>query len=150
MAACYRQIVDTKPWAIWSWIGRLNAKSKSQKAELRTLRCYYMTDEKKSLTLCPCDYLGWPIWCNVWKNCAPTCERARSKQKTLHYVPFLVNTTTPKTVLTDDAPYKSAVPYMGCGRLYFLAVMLTGYVSPKGTWLHMRHGEACLVGLSRW
>ena len=133
-----------------SWIGRLNAKSKSEKAELRTVPYYYITKEKRSLTLCPCDYLGWPIWCNVWKNCTPTCERVRSEQKTLHYVPFLINTTTPKTVLTYDAPYKSALPYMGCGRLYFLAIMLTGHVSPKGTGLHMGTGEACLVGLFRW
>ena len=46
MAARYRQIVDTKPWAIWSWIGRLNAKSKSEKAELRTVPYYYITKEK--------------------------------------------------------------------------------------------------------
>ena len=102
-----------------SWIGRLNAKSKSEKAELRTVPYYYITKGKKSLTSCPCDYLGWPIWCNVWKNCTPTCERVRSEQKTLHYVPFVINTTPPKAVLTDDAPYKSALPYMGCCRLFF-------------------------------
>ena len=46
MAACYGQIVDTKPWAIWNWIGRLNAKSKSEKAELRKVLYYYITKEK--------------------------------------------------------------------------------------------------------
>ena len=150
MAACYRQIVDTKPWAFWSWIGRLNAKSKSEKAELRTVPYYYITKETKSLTLRPCDYLGWMIWCNVWKNCTPTCERVRSEQKTLHYVPFVINTTTPKAVLTDDAPYKSALPYMGCCCLYFLAIMLTDHVSPKETGLHLGPGEASLDALFRW
>ena len=96
--------------------------------------------ENKSLTLCPCDYLGWPIWCNVWKNCTPTCERVGSEQKALHYVPFVINTTTPKTVLTDDAPYKSALPYMGCCRLYFSVIMLTGDVSPKGTGFQIQPG----------
>ena len=62
------------------------------------------------------------------------------EEKTLHYVPFVINTTTPKTVLTDDAPYESALPYMGCCRLYFSVIMLTGDVSPKETGLQIPPG----------
>ena len=67
-----------------------------------------------------------------------TRERVRSEQKTLHYVPFVINTTTPKTVLTEDAPYESAVPYMGCCRLYFSVIMLTGAVFSKETGLQIQ------------
>ena len=81
----------------------------------------------------------------------------RSEKKTLQYVPFLINTTVWKTVLTDDVPYKSALPYMGCCPLSSLAFTLfrahssyfsQGNWTPHATFLEGGGGgEACLACL---
>ena len=61
----------------------------------------------------------------------------RNEQKKLQCVPFLINTTLWKTVLTDDAPYESALPYMGCCPQSSLAFTLFGAHSSyfsQGNW----------------